>query len=85
MFDKEKGREMTDKEIISVALEHLSEACCFLFETESSEGNALAFMVDSALKYGQVVIRDDDPLSAAADYTAYENKKYNEHKKLKSN
>jgi len=68
----ESGKEMTEKEIIKCALDHLSDTCCFLFETKSPEGHALAFMVDAALKYGQVIYRGDDVLIAAADYTAYE-------------
>jgi hypothetical protein len=65
---------MDEKEIIIESMTLLSEACCNLFELKSPEGKALAFMVDSALKYAQVIYRDDDPLLAAADYTAYEEK-----------
>ncbi len=68
----ENGKILTEGEKIKEALEHLSEACCFLFETESDAANALAFMVDAALKYGQVIYRGDNVLMAAADYNAYE-------------
>jgi hypothetical protein len=74
----ENGKELSEKELIKDALGLLSEACVPLFETESIEGQALAFMVDSALKYGQVVYRDKDVLSAAADYNSFEEKLYEE-------
>tara|TARA_R110000868_G_scaffold257626_1_gene514906 strand:- start:259 stop:519 length:261 start_codon:yes stop_codon:yes gene_type:complete len=68
----EHGKEMTEKEKIKEALACLSEACFLLFETESVEGRQFAFVVDSALKLGQVIYNEDDPLDAASDYTAYE-------------
>lgn len=72
MKDGDTGIDLTEKEIIKEAMNHLSEACCFLFEVESLEGRSLAFMADAVLKLAQVIYRDDDPLMAAADYTAYE-------------
>lgn len=75
---KHNGRTLSEKELIKEALDHISEACCFLFETDSPEGHALAFMCDSLLKYGTVIKNGDNPLAAAADYTEYENKKYQE-------
>lgn len=66
------GIEITEKELIKKALCHLSDACSYLFETNSEAGNALAFMVDSSLKFGQVIYRGDDVLLASADYTKYE-------------
>ena len=60
----ENGVKLSDDELIKNALDHLAEACAFLFETEDREGHALAFMVDSALKYGEVVRRGEDVLLA---------------------
>ena len=77
-MNDENGNKVSEKEIIKVSLDMLAEACCLLFETESPEGHALAFMVDSAMKYGQVIYRDDNVLSAAADYTGYESRLYEE-------
>ena len=68
----EKGNTLTEKEIIKTALDHLSEACCFLFECESAEAQAAAFMADMALKYTNVIYNGDCPLEAACDFTAYE-------------
>lgn len=50
----------------------LSDACCILFETNDEESHALAFMVDAALKYGTVISRGDNVLTAAADFSSYE-------------
>jgi hypothetical protein len=71
-------QRLEEKEFIRDALDHLAEALCFAYETKTSEGNALAFMIDSAVKYGQVIYRDHDVLSAASDYTAYEDECYKE-------
>ena len=71
----ENGKVMTEDEKLKAALDLLSDACCILFETQHEPSHALAFMVDSALKYGQVIYRGDDVLSAAADYSAYEEKR----------
>ena len=73
---------MTDKEIILAALDHISEACCFLFETESKEGHMLAFWADSLLKLVQVVARDDEILEAACDYKNYEMNHYKNKKEI---
>ncbi len=72
----ENGNDVSEKDTIKAALDHLAEACCFAFETETDTGHAFAFMIDSAIKYGQCILRDDDVLSASADYTAYENDIY---------
>ncbi len=72
----ENGIEMPEKDILQEALELMSHVCCLLFETESDKAVAAAFMADSLLKYLQVIYRDDDVLSASADYTAYEENVY---------
>ncbi len=69
----ETGRELTEKELLKEALELMSDVCCLLFETESTQGHACAFMADSLIKYMQVVYRDDDVLRAACNYEEYEN------------
>lgn len=65
-------KELTEKELIHYALNDLSEALAKGFELKSPEGKAFAFMIDSAIKYGQVIKRNDCPLHATADYTTYE-------------
>jgi len=72
----ENGIEMTEKEILKEALDLMSDVCCLLYETQSDKAVAAAFMADSLIKYLQVIYRDDDVLSAAADYTAYEENVY---------
>lgn len=79
----ENGEIANETDKIKWALDHLSEALCFLYETESDVGNALAFMVDSAVKYGQVVMRGHDVLFASSDYSAYEQKVFEEFKSSK--
>lgn len=74
---------LTDKEIMKEALDHLSEACCFLFELQTTEGESLAFMVDSCLKLGQILYHEDSPLEAACDYASYEEELYQRHLKEK--
>lgn len=76
----EDGKEMSEEEILEEACNLVSDACCLLFETKSDEGHASAFMADNLLKYLQVIKRGDDVLSAAADYSAYEQKVYEEFK-----
>ncbi len=68
----ENDKKLEEKELIKETLDNLANALCFVYETESNEGHALAFMVDSALKYGQVILRGHNVLSASADYTTYE-------------
>ena len=77
----ENGNDVTDKELMKEALNHLANAICLLFEAESKELKQFCFVVDSALKLGQVIYRDDDPLDAACDYAEYENKVYLRNKK----
>lgn len=64
--------KLTEKELIFHALTDLSEAAAKGFELTTPEGKAFAFMIDTAMKYGQVVMRGDCPLHATCDYTAYE-------------
>ncbi len=78
----ENGNELSEQEIIKDALNHLAEGLCFAYELQSDEGRAFAFMLDSVVKYGQVIMRGDDVLLAAADYTGYE-QEVSERNKLK--
>lgn len=82
---REKGlvSDLSEQEIIKTALDHLAESLCWVYETKSPEGHALAFMVDSAVKYGQVIMRGDDVLLASADYTEYENEISRKHQESK--
>ncbi len=77
----EDGNIVSEKEILKVAMDHLSEACSFLFELESLEGECLGFMADSVLKLAQVLYLDDSPLSASTDFQRWEEKKYQEYLK----
>lgn len=72
---------MTEKQLIHFALNDLAEALAKGFELKSPEGKAFAFMIDCAIKYGQVIKHDDCPLHATADYTAYEQEVYLREKK----
>lgn len=81
----ENGVVLSENEILKTALDHIAEACCFLFELESDRGQAVAWMADSLLKYGNVVYNDDCPIMASCDYQKYEERKYQEKvKKLKT-
>lgn len=80
----EHGNKITEKELMQAALDHVAEALCLLYETETDTGHAAAFMCDSLVKYLQVVYRDHNVLSASADYTKYENLCYKRFMKAKS-
>lgn len=71
------GEKLSDDELIKTALDHMAEALCFLFETQDREGQALAFMLDSAIKYGTVVLAGGDVLDASADFTRWEKNRRN--------
>lgn len=64
--------KVSDKEIIKESIELLANACEMLFECEDDNTKSLAFMVDCALKYAQVIHRGDNILLAAIDYDKYE-------------
>jgi len=68
----EHGIEMTEKEIIKEAMNLLADVCCLLYETESPEAIAAAWMSDCLIKYLQVIHRGDNLLLASADYNEYE-------------
>lgn len=61
----ENGKEMSDEEITQIGVDLLSDACCFLYEVEDEQVIALAFMVDSALRYAQAIMNDRDPRLSA--------------------
>ena len=71
-MNDENGNKLSDKDILKASLDNLSDACCLLYELEDETYHSLAFMVDSCLKLGQVLHRDDNILSASTDYDAYE-------------
>ena len=55
------GSEMSEKEILKCGLEHLADACAFLYEIEDDAVIALAYMVDSLLKCSNAILNDADP------------------------
>lgn len=57
----ETGKEMSEKELMTYALNYIAEACGILFEIETPEGMALAFMADSVLRYGDAIKQGRDP------------------------
>lgn len=78
----ENGIEMTEKEIMKESLDLLGNVLFLLFETETEEGKAAAFMADSLVKYLTAIYHQGNVLSAAADYTEFENNLYKRKKKL---
>lgn len=77
----EHGNIMTEKQILKITLDLLSDICCLLYETESDASIAAAYMADSLMKYIQVIYRGDDVLLASADYSNYEKNIYDEYQK----
>lgn len=57
----ENGQTMTDKEILREACDLLASACELLFELDSDEGKASAFITDTALRYCSAIYKGDDP------------------------
>ncbi len=57
----ENNIEWTDEQLLQQSLHYLSEACCFLYEIETAEGRAAAFMADAALRYAQTILHGKDP------------------------
>ena len=57
----EAGVELSGEEVMKEGLALLGDACCFLYEVETQEGIALAFMVDAALRYGLAIMKGQDP------------------------
>ena len=72
----ENGIEMTEDQILEEACELMSEVCCLLYETTEEASHAAAFMADSCLKYLQAIKHGYNVLSAAADYSAFEEEVY---------
>lgn len=60
-------KELSQKEILKTGLDHLSEACCWFFELESTEGRALAFFIDSLIKCSEAILHDEDPRSIISE------------------
>ena len=72
----ENGAEMTEDQILEEACELLCGVCELLYETTEETSHAAAYMADACLKYLQVVRRGYNVLSAAADYSAFEEEVY---------
>ncbi len=74
----ENGVVMTEDQLLQEASHLMVEVCCLLFETEDEKSHAAAFMADSLLKYIYTIQNDENILSSAADYSAMEEKRYQE-------
>ncbi len=72
----EHGVEMTEDQILEEACELLSGVCELLYETSEETSHAAAFMADACLKYLQAIKHGYNVLSAAADYSAFEEEVY---------
>lgn len=57
----ENGNKVLDKELYKSALDLISEACCLLYEIETTEGRYAAFMADAALRCAHAAMDDHDP------------------------
>lgn len=83
-MQNENGTILTDKELLREALDHMAEALCFLFETEDPLYHSLAFMCDSTIKLGTVILNDGDRiLDAGANWEGYEAELYERFNKLR--
>jgi len=46
---------MTEEEILKDAIGLLSDACCLLYELESEQGIAAAYMANAVIKYADAI------------------------------
>jgi len=72
----ENGKLMSEEDKIREALDMLADVLAMLYETESDQGHAAAFMADGLVKYLTVCLNGDNVLLAAADYQGYEQMVY---------
>jgi hypothetical protein len=72
------GTEMSEEKLLQEAGHLVADACCLLFETQNEKSHAAAYMADSLLKYIYTIYKDENILSAAADYNSIEEKRYQE-------
>lgn len=79
----ENGMILSDKDLLKEALGHMSEALCFLFETNDPLYQSVAFSLDSAIKLGTVVLHDGSILDASASWQDFEDELYEKHNRLK--
>ncbi len=80
----ENGIELSDREVLHEALNHMADALAFLFETDDPLYKSLAFMLDSVIKLGTVIYNDPDRiLDATAVWQSYEDELYHRHNSLK--
>lgn len=70
---------MTQKELLKNCLDILAEANASVFELKSREGKALAFLLDSALKYGTILYHDKDFIDGTVRFDKVEEEIYKEH------
>jgi ABC-type Fe2+-enterobactin transport system substrate-binding protein len=84
LMKNEKGVELKEEQLIKLAMDDLMSACECLFETNTEEGHAAAFMADNLLKYLTTIYHGKSVLSAATDYNDIEQEIYDDlHKKKK--
>lgn len=79
----ENGIKLTDKEILKGALDHMAEALCHLFETDHPIFQSIAFMLDSTIKLGTVILNDGSILDASSNWEKYESELYEKRKIMK--
>lgn len=72
----EEGNELSEKEILKTAMDHIAEACCFLFECDSPEIQVIGALADTLLKLGNVIMHDESPLTASVGYDEFAEQKY---------
>jgi len=58
----ETKEALSNEEVFKTGMDHLAESACWFFEVETPEGKAMAFMVDSLLRYGERVVKGLDIL-----------------------
>lgn len=75
--------KLQDKENLKHALDHMAEALCGLFETFDPKYQAVAFMLDSTIKLGTVILHEGSILDASANWEEYEQELYEKHNRLK--
>jgi len=71
----ENGVVLSEEEMLKESCDLLASACELLFEIESPEGIAAAFLADSTLRYTQAILHGNDPrLSEEFLYEQSQNK-----------
>lgn len=69
------GSTMTEEELLKSASEHLSDACAFLYELDSIEGQIVASMADELLNCICAIRWEEDPRDKNEDAKCARRKK----------